>query len=257
MSTFYADSIDRVTALLAQNGGIYAAAAASLLHHFPGHTISDLRAICERALADGVIAGYGHSTSGGTGSRRKLAIAAVGGPALSGFRPGFNTLPDNALCYVALHPDHEGRAVVAKFGRTNEPQKRRYSLFPHSQRLLPEEEMHTVASANASQVEQVMRLAFSMLTVGGENRQVMEYVRSPHFRGGAWRNLGREARERTMALMVAATKMAIDEIAALETIDRHDPTQRTKISNRIVRRLQAEFDVRITRTEAGHLSFSR
>ena len=257
MSLFYASSINRLTALLEQNGGIYAARAVSLLHHFPGHTISDLRAICERALADGIIAGYGHSTASGTGGSRTVAIAAVDGPALSGFRPGFNTLPDNALCYVALHPDHEGRSVVAKFGRTNNPKNRRYSLFPHSQRLLEEKEMPTFASANASQVEQVLRLAFSMLTVGGKNRQAMEYVRSPHFRGGSHRNLGREARELTMALMVAATLMAIDEIAALETIDRHDPTQRTRISNRIVRRLHTEFDVHIARTEAGHLSFSR
>jgi hypothetical protein len=258
MSTFYANSIDRLTALLAQNDGAYVGLACNLLvNHFPGHTMSDLRAICERALADGIIAGYGHSVARGTGSNRRIGIAAVGAPALSGFRPGFNTLPDNATFYVALHPDHEGRAVIAKFGRTNDPDARRYGLFPHSQRLLRRDEMFTLDSANATQVEQVLHLAFSLLTVGGKGRQIREYVRAPHFHGGTTRNLGSEARERTMALMVAAAETAADEIAALETIDRHDPAQRLKISNRLVRRLEARFEVRIERTEAGHLSFAR
>lgn len=257
MSAFYAASIDRLSALFDQNGGIYAANADALLHHFPGHTMSDLRAICERALADGIIAGYGHSTASGTGSHRKVAIAAVGGPALSGFRPGFNTLPDNAVCYVALHPDHEGRAVVAKFGRTNDPKDRRRGLFPHSQRPLPKAEMFTLASANANQVEQILCLAFSALTVGGEDRRIREYVRAPRFLGDDNRNNGRNARDLTFALLTEATRLAAEQIADLETIDRHDPAQRLKISNRLVRRLQVQFNVRVVRTEAGHLSFAR
>ena len=257
MSAFYANSIDRLTTLLEKNDGIYAATADTLLHHFPGYTMSDLRAICERALADGIIAGYGHSTAGGKGSHRKVAIAAVGGPALSGFRPGFNTLPDNAVCYVAVHPDHEGRAVVAKFGRTNDPRDRRRGLFPHSQRLLSEAEMFTLASANANQVEQILCLAFSALTVGGEDRRIREYVRAPYFQGDPTRNIGQNARDLTFALLVEATRFAAEQIADLETIDRHDPAQRLKIANRLVRRLQVQFNVRTVRTEAGNLSFAR
>jgi len=256
MSTFYPNAIGTMRALLAQNDGAFIGHDSGLLYHFPGCTMSDVRAICERGIADGVVAGYGHRPNGPR-SHRLVAVAAANGPGLSGFRPGFNTLADNATCYVALHPDHEGRAVVAKFGRSNDIDNRRHALFPHSQRLLPSEEVFTLDSPNASQAEQILRLAFSALTVGGENRQIREYVRAPRFRGAIGRNLGQSARDLTFALLVEATKSAVAQLADLDTIDRHDPAQRAIIANRIVANLRLRFNVKTVRMDNGQLSFAR
>jgi hypothetical protein len=255
MSAFYRDAIDRLTALLSRNSGALVCHESSMIQrHFAGFSTPDLRAICERGIADGLVGGYGHRRSG---NNRILGITSFNGPALSGFRAGFNTKPDNATCYVVLHPDRKGRATVAKFGRTGNLKQRLRTLFPDAQRRLTREDVFSLDSANATQVEQVLRLAFSALTVGGNNRKTREYLRAPHFEGDVTRNIGQNARTETFALMVAAIQTAVSEIAALDTIDRHDPAQRVKIANRLVRRLSLQFNVRTVKTEAGHFSFAR
>ena len=71
--------------------------------------------------------------------------------------------------------------------------------------------MYTFSSINTSQVEQILRWAFSKLTVGGESRQIWESVRAPYFEGDETCNIGVNARNETIALMIAATEMAISD----------------------------------------------
>ena len=254
MSTFYLQTAQRIRDLLAANGGLLDSSVCSFVNRYlPGFSPTDIRAVCERMRNAGEISGYGHRP----GRNRRLSIAGVGVAMPAGTRPGFKTAADNTILYCALHPDHEGRETIAKFGQSGNPDDRRYALFPHSKRLLQKDEMFLLPHANAVQVEQVVRLMFSAVTVGGEARQIREYVRAPTFLRGATRNIGRNARDLTFALIQRSIEMAAAEMDELEPIDRHNPARRIKMADRLVAVIARDADVKVVHLDNGMRSFAR